>query len=183
MPKQAKVRSLPPIGCYNLDTKAAYKQLELLGHTNFELDGSHGDSTRKRDDYDIVVAAAEESQLDHHCYTPHEERITNILLFRMCPSYSAEDIISGINELELDINVHNFTKFESEKSQKEHPSRTIWLIQLSPGSDVTALFKTKKLLCQSNIVSNVARTTTSHNARIANASLMWQKTVGVLTAV
>lgn len=155
-PKNSKVRPPPPIVCYNLDSKAAYTQFKnILGHCNFDLDGPHGNATyvrtRTRTDYDIIAAAAEESQLDHHRYTPHDQRITNVLLFRMCPSYSAEDITNGINELELDITIHNVMRFESEKSRMEHPSRVIWLIQLAPGSDVTALLKTRKLLCQTNI--------------------------------
>lgn len=155
-PKTNKVRPPPPIVCYNLDTKAASSQFKhLLGHSNFELDGPHGNityvRTSTRADYDIIVTAAKESDLDHHRYTPHAERIINLLLFRMCPSYNADDIANGINELELDIKLHNVMRFESEKSRMEHPSRTIWLIQLAPGSDDTALLKTKKLLCQSNI--------------------------------
>lgn len=154
--KTNKVRPPPPIVCYDLDTKAAYTQFkEVLGHSNFDLDGPHGNityvRTHTRADYDIVKAAAAVSQLDHHLYTPHDERIINVLLFRMCSSYNANDIATGINELGLDITLHNVMRFESEKSRMEHPSRIIWLIQLAPGSDVTALLKTKILLCQSNI--------------------------------
>lgn len=49
VPKANKVRPPPPIVCYDLDTKAAYVEFKsVLGHSNFDLDGPHGNSTYVR---------------------------------------------------------------------------------------------------------------------------------------
>lgn len=146
----------PPLVCFDLDCKAARSSFAtLLGHTNFDLDGPRGNCTyvrtRCREDYDIIAAAIEDSQLEHHRYTPFEDRVINVLLFKMDPSYSAKDIEEGINELELDIRIHKVMPFETDKATRTGKSLNIWLVQLEPNSDVQALLKIKRLLCHSNI--------------------------------
>lgn len=148
-----KVRAPSPIVSYNLNTKSAYARFsELLGHSNFEFDGPHGRCTyirtRTRTDYDIIAA---EAGLEHHRFTPREDRIINLILLHMCPSYDEKDVFDGINDLKLDITIHKVMKHETEKSKREKRSLNSWLVQLAPGSNVTALLKVKKLLGQSII--------------------------------
>lgn len=154
---QSSGRTPPPIVVYDIDTKkAAAAFSELLGHSNFDINNKNTRCshicTRNRKDYDVVAKAICEMRIEHHRYTPVEDKIINVVLRHLCPTYSLQDVEEGIQKLELDIELHNVQKYETEASKREDRDLNLWLIQLKPGSDVSALLRQRRFLCQSNIV-------------------------------
>lgn len=147
----------PPIVAYDIDTKKFFAEFkQLLGHSNFDIDTKNSRCshirTRNRKDYDAIVEAINNMQIEHHRYTPFEDRITNVILHRMCPTFDKEDIREGIENLKLNIQIHNIQKHETEKSIREQRDLNMWLIQLKPGSNVAELLQQRRFLCQSNII-------------------------------
>lgn len=150
------LRTPPPIVAYDIDTKKVFAEFKkLLGHSNFDIDTKNSRCshirTRNRKDYDGVVEAIANMQLEHHRYTPYEDRIINVLLHRMCPTFDKEDIKEGIENLNLNIQIHSIQKHETERSIREQRDLNMWLIQLKPGSNVVELLQQRRFLCQSNI--------------------------------
>lgn len=69
-------------------------------------------------------------EIGHHTYKPYEDRITNVILRGVCTTFEIDDIRSGIDDLKLDIKIHNIQKYKSEKSFRDKNNLKIWLIQL-----------------------------------------------------
>lgn len=147
----------PPIVAYDIDTKKVADEFrKLLGHSNFDINTKNTRCshirTRTRKDYDIVVSAIANMQIEYHLYTPYEDRVINIVLRGVCSTFNGNDIETAINDLKLDIVLHNVQKYETVKSRREGHDLRLWLIQLKPGSNVAELLRQRRLLCHNDVV-------------------------------
>lgn len=152
-----KNRKPPFIVAFDINTRKLYGELaHILGHTDFIINNktprrSHIQA-RNRKDYDDIVKKIAEMQIEHHRFTPYEDRIINIILRNMCPTFELVDIEQGIEDLQLDIQVHQIQRYETEKSKREFRKLNMWLVQLKPGSNVSELLRITRFLCQTNVL-------------------------------
>lgn len=154
--ENVKSRTPPPIVAYDLDTKKGSQEFaKILGHTDFDINIKNSRcsqiKTRNRKDYDLIVSAVANMNIEHHRYTPYEDRVINVVLRGVCTTFDVNDISDGIDNLNLDITLHNVQKYETEKSMRDGVDLRMWLIQLKAGSNVSELLRQKRFLCHNNV--------------------------------
>lgn len=148
-----KQKRPPPIITYGMDAKVANENLPLkLGHNNFTLKKVNANcthlQTESADDHAMAREALKMTNIAHHTYTLHGQRLANIVLRNLCCSYNKDDVEEAIKNLNLNIEISHISQFATEKSRREKSQLRMWLVQLKPQSDVASLLKTTKLLNQ-----------------------------------
>lgn len=144
---EPKVTKPPPIVVANLDCKVVSGILmEIIGNDGFSFrhvgKNTTNILTKSLNDYKKVLSMLEDSDAQHHTFTPKEEQHTNVVLRHLNASYDEKDIEDGIANLSLDIAVSKVMKLPTKSNNN------LWLIQLQPGSNVKQLLDQRYLLHQ-----------------------------------
>lgn len=136
----------PPIVASNLDCKSTAKILsDSIGPNAFSFRrvGSNTThiNTKSIEDFRSVRSILEQSNAEHHTFTPKQEQNNNIVLRHLDSSYDENDITEAINMLALDIIIEKIMKLPTQ-------SNNLWLIQLKAGSNAKQLLDQHYLLHQ-----------------------------------
>lgn len=146
---QRKAPKPPPLVVSNLDCKKMAKQLaETIGPDAFSFRRLNENTTHVKttnlSDFKSVKGMLESAEMSHHTFTPKEEQNTNLVLRHLDESYEVDDIVEAINALGLDIALTKVMRLPTK-------FKSLWLIQLGPGSDVKQLLSQRYILHQ-NVV-------------------------------
>lgn len=87
-------------------------------------------------------------KVNFFAHTPQEQKPKNYLIKNILDSsYTAQDILDAVNNLNLDLNIISIKRLETPKSRREDRYLNIWLIQLEQNSkDLKKILSTKYLL-------------------------------------
>lgn len=148
--KKAKT---PPIIAYEIDQKSQASVIQkTLGHKNFQIEMMNKTCSAIRcsnkEDHKKVVDLLKNSEnpIDFHTFTQSEDKKKNIILRKLPPGYNEAEITEAIEELNLQIQVHKVSQYQTDRSSRRGKILPMWLIQLNPGSDAAALLATKGLM-------------------------------------
>lgn len=153
-PATSKRKRPPPIIAYSLRAKDACVVFpEKLGHNNFSLKKPNANCTHiiteSNEDHAKIRSILKEGEVPFHTFTIREERRVHIILRGLCRSYTAQDVLAGLEDLNLNIKIADeISQFATERSRRNHQNTNMWLIQLEPQSDTEALLRTKKFMHQ-----------------------------------
>lgn len=146
------VKRVPPIVTYGLNHKEKAEELtKVLGHNNFSMETVNNTCSVIRcnslQTHKQILSELKD-KVDHHTFTPNEERNISIVMKNLSPTYDAADIKEALEGLKLEIMLHSVTPYVTDTSVRQKKKLRIWLIQLNPGSDAKALLKTRGILNQ-----------------------------------
>lgn len=145
-PAPIKTGKPPPIVVKNMDYKVMSSLLfKEIGRDMFSFRRINGNTThivsKTMDAFKAIRTCIQtRTNAEHHTFTPKEEQYKNIVLRYLDESYNIDDVSEAINELNLDVTVHKVMRLPTPN--------TLWLIQLSPGSNEQQLLAQKFLLHQ-----------------------------------
>lgn len=147
LPTKSANKKPPPIVVSDLNLKAASAVLTAeIGKDNFSFRGMSGVNThiitKSLGDFKKVKTLLQDSNAQHHSYTPKDEQHINIVLRHLHSSFEEADITQAITELNLSLGIEKVMRLPTKSTN------TLWLIQLKAGSDAKQLLDQHFLLHQ-----------------------------------
>lgn len=146
---------MPPIKVYNINAKELNCELSAklnkrycIKNVNKDLSIIHTDNL---DDFNVCIESLLKSKKNYFTHTPTELKPINILLKNIHISYTEEDVSDALLSLKfLDANtkIIKVNKFSTLKSKRENRALSIYIVQLSPLSQIKELTDIKYLLNQ-----------------------------------
>lgn len=159
-PKKEKTRSAQPTKSVNTPTKTIKPPIivltkgtitstipevrNLLGHRDFSVNGSHI-QTKTIDDFEKIK---ESLKGEFHTFPTTDERKIQLVICRLCPSTTVQDIWDEFNYLNLIDSITDVSRFTTEKSTRSKKLLPLWRVSFRPGSDVHSILKRTSFLNQ-----------------------------------
>lgn len=155
---------MPPIKAYNINAKelnivltAKLKKRYCIKNINKDLSVILTDSL---EDYNVCIDELTVKKNHYYTYTPNELKPINVLLKNIHCSYSEEEVsaeLLSLTFLNPNTQIIKVGKYATMRSKREKRILSIYLVQLSPSSQVEELTDIKYLLNQQVVWEAISR--------------------------